>query len=142
LPEVTGQQVEKRRLARAIRADHRVQLAAVQFERDVARGHQSAEVPGQALRAQQRVTHRRDRQSVQGLKRSARLARPPGRKITSTMIVPPSSKLPMGRHRLVDFLQGDEHERAGNGAVQAAHAAQDQHEQHVAPTDATTATRG
>ena len=64
--------------------------------------------------------------------RPATLASPPGRKITSRMIAAAEQKLPVVRQRLEDLRQRDERERADDGAVEAADAAQDQHQQHVA----------
>src|SRR5689334_12617728 len=41
-------------------------------------------------------------------------------------------QLPMRRERGEDLLQGDEHERAGDAAIERAHAAENEHEEHVA----------
>ena len=131
--EIAREQVDERGLAGAVGAEHRVQPAAMQLDRRRRRrpsGRRSGATD--PCVASIGVSHRRGSPTSVRLNRPVMLARPPGRKITSRMIVPPSSNCQCVVSRRVELLQRDEDECAGDGAVEAAQAAQDQHQQHVA----------
>ena len=84
--QLAGEKIDERRLAGTVGPQHRVKHAGVEPDCDIVDRHQPAEPPAKALRDENRLSH----PISSRLKRPATLASPPGKKITSAMIVAPS----------------------------------------------------